>query len=290
MEFHRFITMEEVLQQYGCPKDKAKDLINRLRYVLFISNKYNTGSASQGQFEYIWQKKRKPYYNIYPSVIPLLTKIDLNFPSNKVELPSIGCICFRFPKKNPLHPIKSVLVANTKTKEGEGVGLLIDMDEVYHDLDLNVTLPLYTYLIFPLDENPVIDNILNVPVESGSFSAPDFTKGILLDVIKVIITSFLIVKGGDDLLINPDVLGKDEYKFKTATPEQKKTIVERAFRRRGPGWEIGKYYEKGPYVVPPHPQRYWIGKGRTKVIVKTRSGYTVHKDQITKLPTGFEDE
>ena len=51
-----------------------------------------------------WEKARRPYYNMWPSIIPMLPRLNLDLDSDMIQLP-LPALCIRFPKdlaKNPL--------------------------------------------------------------------------------------------------------------------------------------------------------------------------------------------
>lgn len=51
-----------------------------------------------------WVEDRRPYYNIYPSIIPTLTKLKLDIDSSHVRLPLTN-LMLRFPEESD-HPLK----------------------------------------------------------------------------------------------------------------------------------------------------------------------------------------
>lgn len=290
----------------------AKELGNRQEARLLTLKAYqeclekgDTVSANQFLQEEIWDQAKRPYYLVYPTVIPLLTRIELDFSGESVKFPPhLQTLAVRFPENQTQivtkdgSPLRSMLVAPVDMRPSSqirypGRGLAIWMD-IGETLDSEgMSLPLYDYAIFPLDSR-TIQECLEVCPQGDSGKKVNISSGWANQAIRLVITLLLIQD--DPNLINPDVLGKDEAALLEALRKEDasriQVLQDRAFRRRGPGWEIGKRYEpnSGPYVVPPHPQRYWVGKGRTQVVVKTRKGYVVDRDKITKIPSGFVEQ
>ena len=72
-----------------------------------MADAYKMGSCQflgQMMNERDWEKARRPCYNLRPSIIPMLTRLDVDFDSKVVQLP-LPALCIRFPKdaaKNPL--------------------------------------------------------------------------------------------------------------------------------------------------------------------------------------------
>jgi hypothetical protein len=96
-----------------------------------------------------WEKARRPYYNLWPSIIPMLTRLDLDLDSNLIQLP-LPALCIRFPKdtaKNPLKfdwkgdevAVRCVMLG--EINQGTGLSVLVDIGEVMGEFGV----PVYTY-------------------------------------------------------------------------------------------------------------------------------------------------
>ena len=305
MEFHTFKTTSDLVARYdNLSKENAQKLVNlmvlQVRDTYPVDNPTVKMTTMQYASETLWEFCRRPYYKVWPTVIPYLTRIPLDFPGKMIKVPSVDSICFRLPtERNPLKPIRSALCSKLPVegaKDRSGLIVHIDTGELTDVGDGRMT-PVHSFISFPLNDEPLEQFISNMGFIDCGLSRPDFERGVLREMLKLIVACFLVASGDDDNIINPDVLGRDDARFRTTfEKEVKNVIVDRAFRRRGPGWDIGRKYEQGMggsavcYIVPPHPQRYWVGKGRTQVIVKTRKGYVCGKDSIVKVPTGYEKE
>lgn len=242
-----------------------------LKSTIYMNGGFSSGLQNQLALEQEWEQCRKPFYNVYPTIIPLLTRIKLDFVIDWIVLPT-SPLLIRLPvDEHSLSPCRSILMA---TKPELGVFMYMDMGEVVDGY------PLYDYRSIEYDGRMVTDILSTMP-----WHAHDFGKKFedsFLDSITALCCALCLI-GDDDSLIDPNLLRKDRGKVNPVA-------IARAFRRRGPGWDVGKKYESnGPYVVPPHPQRYWTGVGRTVPVIKVRSGYVVKKEQLTKIPTGRID-
>ncbi len=52
--------------------------------------------------ERTWEEIRKPYYNVWPSIVPMLTRLNLDLDSGLIQLP-LPVLCIRLPTQhNPL--------------------------------------------------------------------------------------------------------------------------------------------------------------------------------------------
>ena len=52
-----------------------------------------------------WERQRKPYYNVFPSIIPMLTRLGLDLDSSLIQLP-LPALCIRLPKDQEKNPLK----------------------------------------------------------------------------------------------------------------------------------------------------------------------------------------
>ncbi len=302
MQFYDYVPLQDQVRRYsGIGEVEAQAFMREVAVRMIKGGDKN--SAAQYIHDQQWIADRKPYYNVYPSIIPLLTKIDLDFPGDAVHFPhNLTSLVVRLPKGHnqivsPHGELRSILVAPCNAGPvadlvkypGPGLGVYLDCGEKRAGSDLS----LFDYAIFRLGGINVQQSLDLTPIDAYSqMQDVSFSGGWRKQAIQLLITLLLIQD--DPNLINPDVLSKDDPELLNAIgkndQERIKFLRDRAFRRRGPGWEIGRRYERipgAPYVVPPHPQRYWVGTGRTKCVVKTRSGYVVDKTKIIQLPTGY---
>ena len=84
-----------------------------------------------------WEKLRRPYYNVWPAIVPMLTRLNLDLDSSLIRLP-LPVLCIRFPKdaKNPLKfawkgtevSIRCILMGYINDETG--ISLLIDIGEI----------------------------------------------------------------------------------------------------------------------------------------------------------------
>ena len=101
MEFHEYRTIRDVTKQV-VPKHVVKHNPDWLYEQL-----ESAGSDDlwmQAADERRWEALKRPYYNLYPSIIPMLPRLNLDLEYDLVRLP-MDSLCVRFPKdpaKNPL--------------------------------------------------------------------------------------------------------------------------------------------------------------------------------------------
>lgn len=300
-------------------------------------------SVRQQMAERNWCNAHRPYYHIYPSIVPMLLKLKLKVASRFIRLPQgAKTLNLRFPVDHKIAPlsfqwkgedvrVKGILAMENDFTTDEGgrfrmLSIWLDIDEArigsLDELPMKwrdsvrpraqmqgikippLLMPVYTYRSFRLEGNGTYQGLTSEYQDPDS-SVEDrmkdlelhlsFEEGIVVpnevieNCVRVVCTVCLI--GDDPELIERDVLGKDRPKVHGATEEEMARIIGRADRKGKIGWILGRRYdERGPYLVPPHPQGYWVGPGRKQYTIKTRSGYITKKDKVMNVPTGYEEE
>jgi hypothetical protein len=138
MDFHTYTTMRDWARRAD-PEDRLAQDIDRF-YKKAMADAVMVRSAqffAQLINERDWEKARRPFYNLWPSIIPMLTRLDLDLDSELIRLP-LSALCIRFPKdqaRNPLKfdwkgdetAIRCILMGDMN--QGEGISVLIDVGE-----------------------------------------------------------------------------------------------------------------------------------------------------------------
>ena len=120
------------------------------------------------------RRARRPYYNLWPSIVPMLTRLDLDLDSDLIRLP-LPALCIRFPKdpaKNPLKfdwkgdevPVRCIMLA--EINQGTGISVLIDIGEVMGEIGV----PVYTYRNFPRKPGLTVEQSLASLGTNGLFA------------------------------------------------------------------------------------------------------------------------
>ena len=194
-----------------------------------------------------WEKARRPYYNMWPSIIPMLTRLNLDIDSDLIQLP-LPALCIRFPKdsaKNPLKfewkeeelPVRCIMLG--EINDGTGLSVLVDIGEVMG----GVGVPIYTYRNFPRRAGLTVEQSIEGLGKVGLFAefgvqVPD---SFVMDCIRLCCSLCLLEN--DPEIISPDVLADDRAKYE-ASHDQK--FVEKAHHRGKVGWGVGKQIEVNP--------------------------------------------
>ena len=262
---------------------------------------HSAAALRQQLLEGWWEIDRCPYYRVYPSIIPMLLRLNLNFDAGLVKLPPpMRTFAVHFPKAehqlsfddNGSHYlIRSLMFGpvtlQVKQQQVRGISIWTDFGETLgmagqtNNLRLK-DFPLLSYINMPVEDGVTVEVASNMLLPD-----PGATFGIMMPpqiksgIIKLICTLCLLEH--DPAIIEPDVLDKDRAKYE-AHPDQ--AIVDRAIRRGKVGWNVGRKIEVMPHVRGPSPLAlYWTGKGRAVPLIRYRKGCIVHRELIGKVST-----
>lgn len=190
-----------------------------------------------------WYAAERPYYKVWPAVIPLLAGVGIEVPVEYLRLP-FASMLLRFPKtENPLpvapgYVVRSILVSQGASEDHQRrIFLWFDIGETEPDGS-----PLVTYC--QLDCQPGFDieqafhHLLRTKTEGVEIPLE------LQEQCLRIAVSVCFLATGADRLVDADVLGKDLARYRESRerdPEAARQIVERAKRRGKHGWNIGQH-------------------------------------------------
>lgn len=283
MDFYTYSTNREACSKAGVDSQNFYELAFAEAIATGASQFYN-----QLNSEREWEKARKPYYNVWPSIVPMLTRLDLDLDSALIQLP-MPALCIRLPKQqNPLlfrwkdqpFDIRSMLLS--EINEGHGLSILIDVGESMDYGGFRV--PIYTYRNFPRQAGLTVDQSLaglskGVTADIGV----QVPENLIIDCVRLCCSLSLLEN--DASVIEPDVLAKDRDRFEQ-TGDQK--FVDKAHRRGKVGWNVGRHIEISPHYRRPHMALVWTGRGRTLPKIVPRKGSVVHRELVEKVPSGFQ--
>ncbi|MFA5420209.1 MAG: hypothetical protein WC341_17280 [Bacteroidales bacterium] len=293
MQFYEYHTVYEIAKRFNL----VKDVDFRDFYIDRIADaegQHLLVAGNQFRAEANWVGARKPYYNVWPSIIPPLLKLNLAIDASMMVTP-MNELCIRLPmEKNALkfifqgqqHEIRCILMNKVKVAGLPGVGMWIDIGEEMGFANSELKQPIYTYQAFPCKQGISLEQlIINLPKKEFADVGIVIPMETILDCVKLCCCLCLLEK--DPEVVTADVLSKDRVKF-DETGDQK--FVEKAHRRGKVGWDIGKKIEVSPHVRIAHTALYWTGPGRTIPRILFRKGSIVHRRVIEQIPTGYMDE
>lgn len=287
MKFNDFITGYSIAKRLGVRTTTVDEFYNKI-----IASGIRNGNfieATEFEVERRWIKARRPYYNVFPSIIPSLLRLKLDFDSGSVECP-LDVILVRLPTEhNPLffqfdgktYFVKTLMMNRSVVREERGISVWIDIGEIVHGS------PVYTFQNIQCIEGQTIEeSLLNLPKHPSAGLGVIVPNEVIQSCVRFAVTLCLLEN--DPEVVEPDVLADDQQRFLETLD---KKYVEKAHRRGKIGWNIGRKIEVSPHVRGPSPAAlYWTGKGRLIPKIRFRRGCIVHRRTIEKFPTGFLDD
>jgi len=278
VHFHDWTTLASVARELGLPAEQIYAEMYRDARAMD-----DPVSRAWVTVEPQWIAARKPYYLVYPSIIPALTRLKLDLDCDLVRLP-ISSLLFRLPKGNALgEPEPRCILAFTAPADegGTNLGILIDFGERIP----GTPYPLYTGRTFNLTPGLTVErSIANITRIVGTNLGLEIQESVIMDCLRLVLTRCLLAD--DPSIIEPDVLTKDQQRWDAGHDPK---LVEKAHRRGKVGWIVGRQIEVLPHYRRPHPCLVWTGPGRTVPKIVLRSGSVVHREIIERMPSGYDE-
>ncbi len=293
MQFYDYKTTRDFTQQIVGQKMDPEAFYNA-QYLLALRLNW-PACANQMVFEHDWETARRPYYNLYPAIVPMLVRLNLAVDSSFIK-PPLPVFVIRLPQgPHPItfvdrgreYHIRSMLVAvseGLKAPRGLLPGIVIWMDTGERETAPDgSTVPVHTYINLPVTTGMTLEESLHaLPYDPTMFRGMVLPEETRTACVRLVCTLCLL--DNDPELIEPDVLNRDAGKPMT------EAVIDRAKRRGKFGWNIGKGIEVIPHMRRPHPALVWIGHGRTTPRIVFRKGCLVHRDALKRIPTGYQGE
>lgn len=291
MQFHEYSTVFHIMQRLGKVPNGMDFPEFYAKLVAYADSKGTSDDAIAGnqfKMEYHWHRARRPYYCVWPSILPMFLRLKLSIDSGTIK-PPIPVFNIRMPiKNNPMffydggqrYEVKSILMGEAKIRNAPGISVYVDVGEVYQG-EL-----VYTFQNFQtISGTSVEDTIRDLPIHRSRNEGVQIPIDVIKDCVRLCCTICLLENDPD--IISPDVLDRDRRRYEeTRDPK----IVERAIRRGKIGWHIGRDIEISPHIRGPHDALYWTGKGRSVPKIIFRKGSIVHRSKVMHVPTGVKDD
>lgn len=294
MQFYEYKTTRDLFNKLGKVAESAEEFYKR-QFQIAVKQFRSKSCAFQMVDERLWEMNNRPYYNVYPTIAPMLLNLSLKVDTSFIKLP-FPAFCIRLTEKSPLHfqwggddwHIRSILAGPSHLQAGgeifNGMVLWVDTGEVSAWFD-GTPFPVHTYINLPLTKGMTLEESLNkLPWDPSATRSMMIPNEIRVACAKLVCTICLLDNNPE--LIEPDVLSADREKWE-ATRDPK--YIEKAKRRHKFGFNVGRGIEVIPHVRRPHPALVWTEKGRTVPKIVMRRGSVIHFDKVKQVPTGFQD-
>jgi len=252
--------------------------------------------------EVSWIALKRPYYSVWPKIVPLLCKLDLSkVISSQIKLP-LDTICLRFAQDVPsildfdwggkrwnvrcvmasMQPVTS----GPGTPLGRGITIWTDFGETVSRPD-GIKVPVFEFRNFPLRDEYTVDvAIHHLPWHQSKDQGVQPPMKVLDDIVRLVCTICLM--GNDPDLIEPDILSADQEKYNSGDAVLIERLIDKAKRRGKFGFNVGRNLDVSPHYRRAHPALMWTGHGRIVPRVVMRKGAMIHRDLVEKVPTGHQ--
>lgn len=267
--FHNYKTIYDFLHKIS-PEASGPDPIRFYRKLLlestrpamsFMANILADPGVIHNQLvsEYLWVKGDRPYYNVYPSLVPVFAKGRLDIPVNLLKLPhGSSCFCIRLPEENKSlviddqHRVQTILfwklekeVINKYLKKIQFEFPVHNMIMLWIDVNERESVhgspfPILTYKTLVWDNDETIEESMCKLQESNSSQLGlKVPEEIVRNCVRLAASVCFLVESGDELIV-PDVLAKDRIAYQQAkTKQEKDKFREKAIKAGKFGWNVG---------------------------------------------------
>jgi hypothetical protein len=298
MNFYRYQTLWSLLKKIGhrgafSSKEQFFD-----HYMHTAEMSGDCFAFRRAALEKSWEELQCPYYHLYPAIVPMLLRLNLDIPCSVLKSISVQPIEVRLPNTLeapglvwPGGRVQSLLmglqpVPVSADAEDLTLGLVIAFDVGELDQDGHSIL---SFKFFPLRDDMSIEEACSLlPAHESLDIGVPIPQDTMVAVVKLCACIALIDQNSD--IIAPDVRIVDKAKWGGASEDTRLAMVEAAKRRGKYGWNIGADIECIPHYRRPHPALVRVGKGRMLSRIVMRKGSVVHKSKLTTIPTGFNGE
>lgn len=239
--------------------------------------------------EQIWVDIDRPFYNIWPIAENLAHGVKLDLPFSAVEIP-FNSLVLRFAVSHEPHNLTSAMLFWPKEWPGTSKFVTVfcyfsgSMDRLTfrYEYDPSENVENWLQRIASDSDNPKWRSMTQDYKNANPNAAS----------LMVRLVVFIGLLANDHDMITPVVLSKDRAQYDASEDENVKTWMEkRAMRKLGRGFDVGKKLQAerdaSPHWRNPHLCLFWTGPGRTKPVIKMRSGAVVQKVSMAAVPTGY---
>ena len=232
--------------------------------------------------ERLWYKKSRPYYKLWPSIIPALMKVPLSIPGSSITLPD-GIICLRFPpcpecQQGQWEPC-GILSCISSESSPSACRTLISV--VQHSSPDDCRDAYSQTVICKLVDTVSIEDHLDTTRSIGKNNLTVEEHADIRMALRMTLAISLLAN--DPTIIEPDVLNRDDARYQRT---QDNRLVKKAIRRGKHGFHIGRLLESMPHYRRPHFGIRYTGKGSAVPKIVPIKGAVVHRKKITTVPTG----
>jgi hypothetical protein len=272
-DIQKFFMKKEGLKNHLSPEEYYRELVCKS----LVDNE--ASAAIQSISEITWLLSGRPYFKIYPDLIPVFSRCPLDIPASLIEFPyGLTAFAIYMPMRdeNSLiiddhHYVRSILVfryRNVAEDVRNKLGLPVEMhDPDYDSLNnrltfwvdvgetaqgIRLSLPVYTYKQLAWKGTETVDESLSALPNHPSFSMGLKIPLEVIDQCARLVLSVCFLAKSQDGLILPDVLSADRPELMRADEKRIQILVDRAKKKGKYGWVIGSNMMSRPSASSHH--------------------------------------
>jgi hypothetical protein len=247
MQFHEYTTLRNNVAQKGKtpgyrrhargmkPQDYRDFVVSTAQRELGQEWEKSEGAlaarAKTVLAEQLWVEDQRPYYNIWPIVVDLARSVKLDLPFSAVE-PTFKCIVLRFVRGHEPHGLTTALLSWSEDRVFLWFPMLNKGCAMEHRFRRNDKVEDWLMHCDWRDETTDAAPEVKDFIANGRAERSD---------ILVRLFVFVGLLSHNDDLITPIVLSKDQERYAgTDDLDVKKFLEDRAARRTGRGFDVGK--------------------------------------------------
>lgn len=234
------------------------------------AHRHAIAAYNQSQTEWFWHKNGRPYYKIYPSLLPMFMDTKLDVPGKYLHSPFSNFL-IRLPQGHGCtelivegRELQTVFV--TEVTAAETIELRepiehshmfivwMNFGEVYNEM------PYYIYQVMKFRPDESIESAVSrqrigdkVDEETLSIGI-DISSENINNCIRLVVSTCFLATGADKI-VEPDILTKDLQRYidacRAENPERIEQLHGRAKRRGKHGWTVGREI-RIPTAATPH--------------------------------------
>jgi hypothetical protein len=234
--------------------------------------------------EGIWKQHRRPYYQVWPAIVPALLKLRLDLPSSLIRTP-LPVLVVRLPVDKTIDELPGVQTALIhQDGPADDLRLWVNFMRPAGMANMHISLGCEPGKTLEESFRESAANTHNYII-SGNFMSEEHFP-LVQNCLRL--CAMLCLLADDPEVITPDVLAGDQQKYEASGGDAK--YVDRAHRRGKLGWNVGQKIEVMPHYRRPHPALVWTGHGRAVPKIVMRKGTVVHREVLARVPTGFDGQ
>lgn len=231
--------------------------------------------------EGLWQRLRRPYYQVWPAIIPALLNLRLDVDASLIHAP-LRALVIRLPADKPIESLPGVqTVLMCQEEAGGDLRLWVNFMRPAGLANLHMSLGCERGKTLEQSFHESAENTQSYIV-SGDFFSEEHLP-LAQNCLRLCAKLCLLAEDPD--VIAPDALADDRDKYEASGGDRK--YVDKAHRRGKVGWNVGAKIEVMPHYRRPHPALVWTGHGRAVPRIVMRKGSVVHREVLVRVPSGF---